>query len=1093
MKKKLIKTIVCLSSLLAVNGMIISCNDNTAGGTTVNRSYSGEGAPIEGLGIDGDTYTDTLTGNMYKKENGTWVLVINSSPKSYTGEGEPNPELGNNGDKYTNNINGAEYEKQNGTWVLVKAGDTTYVVTFNLNGGHFANGDTTYPNQVVREGRWITAPASNPIKEHCTFTGWFAQGSTVAWNFIGQSVYGNVDLVAQYSVNEGDKINVTVNPNNGEASYQYETFVGDYYYPSVPEKDGYNFLGWYIAGTDTKYSGRVDGTLNNQTLEARWEKAKFNIQYVIEANNEVTVTGILDINSVAVSIPNEINGRKVTKISSKAFNLKTELKTVSIPENVKVIEEGAFRGARALQTVNVASSNLNYMSINGVLYNKAQTSLELFPTKAGTEYDCLPTLKRIGGYAFYDSKDSGISRITFNEGLEEIGCYAFAYNELIKSVDFPSTLKVIGKGAFIGSTTSGEDDSFVSPQGVLQNVSFNEGLEEIGEMAFANQYFKDVFRLPSTVKTLRSYAFANCNAITKIIFPQSLETLENNVFAGATGVLDLAVAEGNTHFKVIDKVLYNIDGTKLIMCPSGRTEPITIPEGVTELGDYAFYMVDELKEYTFPSTLTKIGVECFAQTYGLNSMVIPNSVTEIGHDCFYESGISSITLGTGLVEIPEAMLNATKISSIVIPSNVKKIGKYAFEGSPLSAVTFNEGLEEIGDAAFHRCPITTIDLPNSLKTIGASAFSGCKITNLDIKDGLTTIGQQAFSDSNGKTTLNTITVSAGNTSYSVVNNVLLSKDGTTLYMATSTAGEMNGDKYKMTIPNGVQVISDYAFAYCQNINEFVFSNTVTEIGEGAFMYTKVAQYDLPNSLKTIKDGAFYFTYAKAVNFGSGLETIGDFAFRMSDITALVLPNNIKSVGEGAFTQCMSLKSLALGSGIQTIGDFAFADTGITGMVTIPATCTSIGKGAFASTVSTYGQTISAFVVDEANPNYTSNGGLVMNKAQTTVVATAAGVGSITIPETVTEIRDYAMAANKLAVISLTLPSSLTRIGDCGLAFLTRVTSVNIPSSVTYIGDKVFAYWGKNQIINFSCTMDYALTNFHANYLAGCLATVNYTK
>lgn len=1086
MKRRILTPMVLLTSLF-VTLSIASCNSKPIT-EHVSRSYQGEGAPSNSLGENGDTYTDTLTGDLYQKEDGQWVLKHNAVPESYSGEGEPDPALGKNGDTYVNTINGAEYIKENDVWVITKKGDTTYVVTFNLNGGHFANGDTTYPDQIVREGRWISEPSSEPIKEHTTFMGWYAVNSDAKWNFKGTPVYDNVDLVAKYSVNEDEKITYTVNPNNGQPTYTVDTFVGDYSYPTVPQYDGFDFQGWYIQSTDEKYNGNVTASLNGQTVIAKWEKAKFNVSYIVEPNDEVTITGLIDINTTSIAIPNTINGRRVTKIAKTAFNSRASLVYVYIPSNVKVIEEGAFRGTNKLLSISVDSDNLYYTSENGILYTKNKDTLVCYPIKCGSTYSLPSSVKRIASYAFYYHRDGGIASINLNEGLEEIGDYAFYLNESMSSISFPSTLKTIGRGAFYGSSTSSEDNSYISPQGVLTNVNFNEGLKTIKEFAFVNQYFKDSFTLPSTVETIEPYAFANCTAITKLTLPSGLKTLGGNAFAGCTGILETAVASGNTNYCAYDGIIYSNDMSTLVMCPSGRVEKVVIPEGVSSIADYGFYMVDELQEYEFPSTLTTIGKQAFSQTYGLRSFTIPNSVTSIGEEAFYASGISSISIGTGLSTLPEALFCDTKLTSVEIPGNVKTIGHECFAGSLLTSVTLNEGVEVLDDGAFASTKVSSINFPESLTSIGNSCFSGANVTSLYVGKNLSNIGDTAFySSSTSSITLTSISCNPSNEKYSANNNVLFSKDGKTLYFSSLITNT------SYSIPEGVEIIGPFAFAHLKSITSLTFPSTLTSISEGAFMYSKATSLTFPSSLKSIGDGAFSFSDATEVNFSEGLETIGESAFAMSDLTSATLPNSLISVGTTAFAKCLSLTSITLGSGLQTIGDFAFSDNKITGVITIPSTVTSIGKGVFASTVSNYGQTLTNIIVDENNENYTSENGLLMDKGKTKVIAYASNSSiSITIPSTVTTIEDYAMSASKSNLVSLTLPSNLNYIGEAGLAML-PVGVLNIPSSVTYIGKYAFYNYKSSQSIIFNCTQDYALTNFDQYFLSNCSAHVTYTE
>lgn len=1090
MKKRFAIPMLVLSSTLILGGLT-ACNEPSTS-VTSKQNFTGIGIPSDALGNDGDTYKDESSGDLYVKEDGHWV--IKQVAKALSGEGAPSDTIGNDGDTYEDTLSGATYKKVNGHWELTKKGDTTYVVTFNLNGGHFANGETTLKDQIVREGRWVKKPSMTPIKEHCEFLGWFAEGSNQAWNFIGQSVYGNVNLVAKYRVKDEDKIIVTVNPNNGEATYTYETFVGDYYYPSIPTKAGFSFIGWYIDGE--KYNGYVTSSMSGATIIAQFEKSKFNLAYQVEENDEVTITGILDLNAVSIDVPSQINGRKVTKIAKTAFASRISLETIYLPASIKVIEDGAFANTRRLAAINVDSANLNFASVNGVLYSKDMSVLYLYPTKAGESFDVPNSVKRIGNFAFYATYDMGISSIKFNEGLEEIGDYAFAYNQTLNALSLPKSLRKIGKSAFMGMANSSEDDgSYISPQGIITNAGLNEGLEEIGEMAFANQYFKETFKLPSTVKVLGDYAFANCTAIEKVVLPDSLVTFGRNAFAGATGIGEYAISSSNPNFTVSDKMLFSKDMKKLVSAPSNLYEDITLPEGVEEIGDFGFYMVDEVKNYNLPSTLKKIGEQAFAHTYELSSFTIPDSVTQIGENCFDLSGISSITIGKGLTEIPKEAFIETKLSEVVIPGNVKKIGNGAFYlCSSLTKLTLENGVNEIGMSSFGAGPkLTSLDMPDSLTKIGDSAFSGNKITTLSIKKGLTSIGANAFYNQNSGTSLDYLIVDAASNSFKTDSNILYSKDGKNVILATNKAGSESSGTYTVNLLEGVENIGDFAFAYCKNISTFNFPTSLISIGNGAFMNTRFKNATLPSKLTSIGDGAFYMSSVNNITFNEGLLSIGESSFAFGDLVNVTLPSSLRSIGKTAFAKNISLTSLTLGNKLESIGDFAFVDTKISSVINIPATCVNIGDGVFASNVSTYGQSIDDIIVSEDNPKYASVDGFLLSKNKEVLYSYAAGIsGDINVPEGVKEIAKYGLALAGSRSTRVALPATLTTIGEGGLAYLSKVTSaLNVPSTVSYIGANAFAYWTSNQLIKFGVSEDYALTNYDRNFKANCSAKISY--
>lgn len=1094
MKKRIIPLLV-LSSM--ISPAMFSCQKGGPNSSITQSEaevhYTGQGAPDNSLGKNGDTYTDTLTNETYTKNNGVWTKDNNSH--TFTGVGVPNQDMGKDGDTYTDTSTGDIYTKQNGYWVKTHEGNEgeKFLVTFDLNGGTLPDGSTSIPSQEVLMGRWVEEPKVNPSKPNSTFLGWYSGNSDTKWVFTN-GVYGDLVLKAHYAVNEEDKIVVTIDPNNGEAVYTVETFIGDYLRLSIPQKEGYNFIGWYIDNGEEKFTGYVDDSLRGKTLVARFEKSKFNLYYRVEDNGEITITGIRDIESVTISIPESLDGRRVTGISSTAFNNRISLVSITIPSTVSRIEAGAFRGARALQTIIVDDTNPYITAVDGILFSKDMTELLLCPPKNRTSYTVPSSVRKIGDYSFYDHKDSGISSISFSEGLEEIGEYAFYQNFSISTLTFPSTLKKIGKGAF--------DCVSASYGGVIQTVNFNEGLEEIGAYAFVGAYFKEVLTLPSTVKVIGDYAFANCTAITKFVFPKSLETLGANAFAGATGILNIDIATGNTHFKVFKNVLYDFDMTKVIMCPSGKTDETEIPEGVTEIGDYAFYMVDECQSYIFPSSLRKIGKQAFAHCYGLRSFTMPDSVTEIGENCFdLCEKMTSITLSKGLSIIPkEAFIECTSLKKVIIPGNVKTIDKGAFSGcSNLSEVVFNEGLEKIETGAFYYYQdsefsysspsgLTAISLPNSLLSIGDNAFANqSTLTSVVFGNGLISVGQNAFYGCN----LLNMSVSSDNENLVVDNLVLYTKNkDTAIFASTNISGALN-------LPSTVKYIKPFAFYECTKITSVTFSNVLEEIGEGAFKGLfgpqKSGSLHFPASLKTIGDGAFSSTAADDITFNEGLLSIGENAFSWANESSLVLPNSLQHIGYQAFILNSNLTSLTLGTGLVSIGGEAFSRCmKLEGNINLGPALETFAPAAFVNCTS-----LNNYVVSESNPYFTCSKGLLMNKNQTEVVAYAPNyrIGSVlqvrvNVPDTVKVIRDYGFtSAINLTVVSL--PSGLESIGEEAFTNDSAIASMIVPQSVNYIGKNAFNYWRSSQKIYFYCSEEEAMKSFSPYYLSGCNAVVSY--
>ena len=140
-----------------------------------------------------------------------------------------------------------------------------------------------------------------------------------------------------------------------------------------------------------------------------------------------------------------------------------------------------------------------------------------------------------------------------------------------------------------------------------------------------------------------------------------------------------------------------------------------IPEGTTEIGEWAFALCDSLKSVTIPESVTSIGDSAFIGCTSLESIVIPQGVTKIEQCAFFEcDSLKNITISESVTEIGKgAFYGCTSLNSIIIPESVREIGRGAFYGcTSLTTITLPTGVDEIGDGAFEGCDsIATIFVP----------------------------------------------------------------------------------------------------------------------------------------------------------------------------------------------------------------------------------------------------------------------------------------------------------------------------------------------------------------------------------------------
>jgi len=131
---------------------------------------------------------------------------------------------------------------------------------------------------------------------------------------------------------------------------------------------------------------------------------------------------------------------------------------------------------------------------------------------------------------------------------------------------------------------------------------------------------------------------------------------------------------------------------------------VVIEDGVTNIGNYAFYNCSSLTSVTIPNSVTSIGAGAFDGCTGLTSVTIPNSVTSIGGSAFYNcSSLTSVTIGNSVTSIGSSAFNGcTGLTSVTIPNSVTSIGSSAFYGcTNLKTVYNNSNLNiTLGSTAY---------------------------------------------------------------------------------------------------------------------------------------------------------------------------------------------------------------------------------------------------------------------------------------------------------------------------------------------------------------------------------------------------------
>ena len=630
----------------------------------------------------------------------------------------------------------------------------------------------------------------------------------------------------------------------------------------------------------------------------------------VELNNVVSIGNYAFSNCdnlESITIPNSVK-----LIGNNAFLECHKLASVDIPESVTSIYASVFVGCRSLTAVNVAAENVNFSSVDGVLFNKNKTTLICYPScKEGKTYTIPNTVTTIENKSFYYCQN--LDTLIILDNVTSIEGAAFEYNRSVKTVILPNSINKIESMVFYECSN-------------LESIT-----------------------IPSTVTKIGNRAFYYCSKLKPTYIPQTVTSIDYDAFKNVNLIIYNGTANGSPWgAKAVingemddDGFVYADEEHTQLIAYVGDKKTIAVPASVTTIGDGAFGYCSGLKSVKIPNTVTSISNTAFqgcnqldtlsiytnsigteySSITSLKSVYIGATVTNFATDAFSactnleEVKIDANTIGTAFsqktslknviigntVESIEsgAFAGCTNLKTVEIPSSVTTIGDDAFlnvknivnnsqaAGSPWGALNVG-GLEDDGGFIFSDSQKTNlvgyvgaggdITIPGTVVSISEKSFYNCgSLTSVTIPSTVTSIALDAFS---GCGSLTAINVASDNANFSAANGVLFNKDKSSLIRC------MEAKSGAYVVPSSVTRIADSAFYNCKKITSITLADNLTTIGRGAFAgCTKLAFSKQGNASYLAKSGNGYFVLVAA---------------NSTDITECTINSNCKVIAEDAF-------------------------------------------------------------------------------------------------------------------------------------------------------------------------------------------------
>ena len=531
------------------------------------------------------------------------------------------------------------------------------------------------------------------------------------------------------------------------------------------------------------------------------------------------------------------------------------------------------------------------------------------------------------------------------------------------------------------------------------------------------------------------------DSITLITIENGITSVGSYAFSGCTNATEVIF---NEDIKIIGKRAFENCGFTSMY----------LPDYLDTIGEGAFNGCSSLKgALVIPYTVSEIGDAAFGNCSLITYAYLPDYITSINENLFIDcTKLKEVSISYGVEEIKDgAFSGCTALTEIYMPRTVTSIERCAFMNSGLTEVVIPDQVTKISSQTFSGCSnLRTVTIPDSVTTIEADAFSSCNsLQTITIPSSVTTISAGAFRYCIGLSTIY-CQINPGNLTWGASSSDFMENKGTKCYVSNRYLSDYEENFSDINVTFEAKV---YGSGSCGDNASWVLDidGTMTISGTGP-MESYADEYSVP--------WQDYKSKITNLIIEDGITTIGDWSFNDCEyLSSVTLPDSITIIGARAFSDTDRLRSIVLPANLDTIGEYAFRGSKIESIV-IPDSVTTIGRGAFLDASEMKSLTIGANVRNIDLEAFASSAieSVVIPDGVTSigesVFQSCSQLASVTIPNSVTVIDKQAFF-NCGMLKNITLPQNLETIGENAFNSCYGLESITIPGSVKNFGIGAF--------------------------------------